>query len=133
MVLATVGVPPTTATAPPLTRIVPAALRLIVDGVVGVVTEDGEHAVRERRGRRRARRLARCDDDTGTDHGADEQPAAQHGCGDRLLSASLILQFEFERASRRWPGTALPGRTSEPAHPASSSLIVASPSSGVMA
>ena len=29
-VLATVGVPPTTVTAPPLTRIVPAALRLIV-------------------------------------------------------------------------------------------------------
>ena len=28
-VLATVGVPPTTATAPPLTRILPAALRLI--------------------------------------------------------------------------------------------------------
>ena len=41
-VFATGGVPPVTATAPPLTRMVPAALRLTVDVVVEVVAEDGQ-------------------------------------------------------------------------------------------
>ena len=44
VVLATVGVPPMTGTAPLLTRIVPAASRLIVI-VLSRVAEHGEHAV----------------------------------------------------------------------------------------
>ena len=39
LVFATVGVPPVTGTAPPFTRIAPAALRLNVD-VVGVVVAE---------------------------------------------------------------------------------------------
>ena len=44
LVFATVGVPPMTGTAPPLTRMLPAALRLIVTRVVEVVAEHRQRA-----------------------------------------------------------------------------------------
>ena len=59
-VLATVGVPPTTAMAPPLTRILPAASRLTVIVVVEAVAEHAQRAGAERRGGGRARRSWRC-------------------------------------------------------------------------
>ena len=43
-VLATVGVPPTTAIAPPLTRIRPAASRLTVIELLAAVADHGQHA-----------------------------------------------------------------------------------------
>ena len=74
-VLATVGVPPMTGTAPPLTRILPAALadrdRVVVERVAG----HAQHAVVERRGDGRVRRRARRADQPGGEHGAGEQPA----------------------------------------------------------
>ena len=67
------GVPPVTATAPPFTRILPAASRLTRSSCPRV-PEDGEHTSTERRCRRRARGRARRHDRSGTEHDTPKQP-----------------------------------------------------------
>ena len=95
-VLATVAVPPRTATAPPLTRMFPAALRLIVIVVVQGVAEDGQDAgAGAERGRHRCqgRRGVRDDQDGGGgENDRREHPAA---AATPAVRTSCVFHFEL--------------------------------------